>query len=93
MGIVVLSIYRCRLVLYSAGSGVNNVPVVLSGLSIGCYLLSIYIIVVDMAVHMLLLVCVDIMVISVYGESCSDTGGYAIPDVYMLKSVGKTPPP
>ena len=35
MGSVVLSICRCSLVLYSAGSGVNNV-LVLSGFSMSC---------------------------------------------------------
>ena len=33
MGSVVLPIYRCSLVLYSTGFGVNSVHIVLSGLS------------------------------------------------------------
>ena len=68
MGSVVLFILRSRLLLYSAGSGVNRVRVVLSGFSMrlfcfvqaktlcryGCiYLLAA-----------LVLVCVDVMVMS-----------------------------
>ena len=56
----VLFIFRSRLLLYSAGSGVNRVQVVLSGFSVkllcryGCrYFLAA-----------LVLVCVDVMVMS-----------------------------
>ena len=57
-GYVVLFILRSRLILYSAGSGVNRVQVVLSGFSVyyryGCmYFLAA-----------LVLVCVDVMVMS-----------------------------
>ena len=34
MSIALLFILRCRLLVYSAGSGVNRVPVVLSGVSL-----------------------------------------------------------
>ena len=37
MGSTVLSILRSRLLLYSAGSGVNRVQVVLSGFSVGLF--------------------------------------------------------
>ena len=68
MGSAVLFIFRSRLLLYSVGSGVNRVQVVLSGFSVrlfclvqaktlcryGCmYLLSVFV-----------LVCVDVMVMS-----------------------------
>ena len=68
MGRALLCILRSRLLVYSAGSGVNRVQVVLSGFSVrlfcfvqvktlcsyGCmYFL-----------HALLLVCVDVMVMS-----------------------------
>ena len=66
MGSVVLFILRSRLLLYSAGSGVNRVQVVLSGFSVrlfftgktlcryGCmYFLPA-----------LVLVCIDVMMIS-----------------------------
>ena len=68
MGSAVLFIFRSRLLLYSAGSGVNRVHVVLSGFSVilfcfvqanflcgyGCmYLLAA-----------LMLVCVDVMMMS-----------------------------
>ena len=68
MGSTVLFIFRSRLLLYSAGSGVNRVQVILSGFSVrlfcfvqvktlcryGCmYFLAA-----------LLLVCVDVMVMS-----------------------------
>ena len=36
----VLFIFRSRLLLYSAGSGVNRVQVVLSGFSVGLFVLS-----------------------------------------------------
>ena len=68
MGSAVLFIFRSRLLLYSAGSGVNRVQVVLSGFSVrlfcfvqpktvcryGCmYFLAAFV-----------LVCVDVMVMS-----------------------------
>ena len=55
MGSVLLFIVRSRLLVYSAGSGMNRVQVVLSGFSMyGCmYFLAT-----------LVLVCVDVMVVS-----------------------------
>ena len=40
IGSAVLCILNPRLVLYSAGSGVNIVHVVLPGIYVGCYVLS-----------------------------------------------------
>ena len=40
MGSAVLFILRARLLLYTAGSGVNRVQVVLSGFSVGLFVLS-----------------------------------------------------
>ena len=40
MGSASLSIVRSSLLVYSAGSGVNRVQVVLSGISKGCFVLS-----------------------------------------------------
>ena len=37
MGSAMLFIFRSRLLLYSAGSGVNRVQVVLSGFSVRCF--------------------------------------------------------
>ena len=86
----VLFIFRSRLLLYSAGSGVNRVQVVLSECSVrwfcfvqtktlcryGCmYLFAAFV-----------LVCVDVMVMS-----SSLCGGMSA--VYMLKSVGERTPP
>ena len=50
---IVVSICRCKLVLYSSGSGVTSVEVVLSGLRMSFFPLSMCVIVVDMVVCML----------------------------------------
>ena len=63
-GIAVLFIFRSRLLLYSAGSGVDRVQVVLSGFIVGlfCFVqaktLCMYFL------DALVLVCVDVMVMS-----------------------------
>ena len=98
MGSVVLFMYSYRLVLCSVWSDVNCVHVVLSGWSmtllyfvyvcISCKYGCVY------ALAAFLLVCVDVIVMSsAYELSFSDTGGCAMSDVYMLKSVGKRTPP
>ena len=96
MGSVVLPIYRCGLVLYSTGFGVNSVHVVLSGLSMsllyfvhvwnccrfGCMF----------ALAAILLMCVDATVMPyTYEVSCSASGGGGggMSCEYMLKSVGE----
>ena len=79
MGSVMLSICRCKLVLYSAGSGVNSVHVVMSGLSmrllflVHVYKCCRYGCMYNLAT--LLLVCVDVMVMSnTYAASCIGDG-------------------
>ena len=68
MGSAVLFILRSRLLLYSAGSGVNRVQVVLSGFSVTlfCFVqantLCMYGCMYFLAV--LIIVCVDVMVMS-----------------------------
>ena len=51
MGSALLCILRSRLFVYSAGSGVNRVHVVLSGLVRDCFVLSRKRLSVDMAVY------------------------------------------
>ena len=58
MGSVVLFILSSRLLLYSAGSGVNRVQVVLSGLSVRLFYF------VGCMCVLAVLVCVDVMVMS-----------------------------
>ena len=59
MGSAVLFILISRLLLYSAGSGVDRVQVVLSGFNVGRFVLSsMYLL------AALVLVCVDVMVMS-----------------------------
>ena len=95
-GIIHLAV-DCSLVLYSAGSGVNSVEVVLSGLIMrllsfvhvcNCRYGCMY------ALAAFLLVCVDIMVMSyAYEVSYSGgAGGYGMPDVYILTSVDDATP-
>ena len=68
MGIALLCIFRSRLLVYSAGSGVNRVQVVLSGFSMIlfcfvqattlCWYVCIYVL------AALVLACLDVMVMS-----------------------------
>ena len=66
----VLFIFRSRLLLYSAGSGVNRVQVVLYGFSVRlfCFVLSLHnfvgMVVSISWLHSCLCVCVDMMVMS-----------------------------
>ena len=68
MGSAVLFIFRSRLFLYSAGSGVNIVQVVLSGFSVRlfCFVQSIFLCRYGCMYFLaaLVLVCVDVMVMS-----------------------------
>ena len=68
MGNAVLFIWRSRLFLYSAGSGVNRVHVVLPGFSVRLFCLSkqnlLYRYGCMSFLAVLVLVCVDVMVMS-----------------------------
>ena len=69
MGSVLLCIFRTSLLVYSAGSGVNRVQVVLSGFSMRLFCLSRQKLSVGMVVyivwlHSCLCVCVNVMVMS-----------------------------
>ena len=65
MGSAVLFILRSRSLLYSAGSGVNRVQVVLSGFSVGllCFVKAKLFVGMVVCISWLL-VCVDVMVMS-----------------------------
>ena len=64
----VLFIFRSRLLLYSAGSGVNRVQVVLSGFSVRLFVLSRQLFLCSYGcmyfLAALVLVCVDVIVMS-----------------------------
>ena len=67
MDSAVLCILRSRLLIYSAGSGVNRVQVVSSGFSMRCFVLYRQKLYVGMVVYLLaalVLVRVDVMVMS-----------------------------
>ena len=68
MGSALLFIVRCRLLVYSAGSGVNRVQVVLSGFSKRLFCFVRQKLCVGMVVCIswlqLVLVCVDVIVMS-----------------------------
>ena len=83
---VLLSIFRCSLVLSSAGSGVNSVQVVLSKLSMGLLSFVHVCICCRYCCCMLWLcfwrVCVDGMVMaSAYKVSCCGTNGCGMSDM------------
>lgn len=95
---MLLLICRFSLVLYSAGSGVNSVHVVLSELRMRLFV----------CVHacmrckygcryvfaMSMFLCVVVIVMSsAYVVSCVYLGGGGMSAVYMLKSVGDRTPP
>ena len=65
MGSAVLFIWRSRLLLYYAGSGVNRVQVVLSGFSVRlfCFVQAIFLCRYGCSLAALVLVCVDVMVL------------------------------
>ena len=98
MGIALLFIFRSRLLLYSAGSGVNRVQVVLAGFSVKlfCFVqaksLCMYGCMYFLAA--LVLVCVDVMVMS-SAQAMTSTGalGGSMSAVEMLNSVGERTPP
>ena len=77
MGSVMLSICSSGCVLYSAGSGVKRVQVVLSGLRMRLFV----------RVH----VCVSCRYDWMFALFCACGGG--VSDGYMLKSVGDSTPP
>ena len=98
MGSALLFIVGSRLLVYSAGSGVNSLQVVLSGIckrlfcfvqaktlcryGCMCFLAS------------LVLVCVEVIVMSsAYTMTCTGALGGGKSKVYMLNSVGERTPP
>ena len=97
MGSVMLSICSSSCVLYSAGSGVKRVHVVLSGLRIKLFvrvhvcILCRYDWIFSLAMFMSL--CVDVMVMSsAYVVSLTGDCGVGVSDVDILKSVGDSTP-
>ena len=94
MGSVMLSIYSSSYVLYSAGSDVKRVHVVLSGLRMRLFVSSPCRYDWMFAFVMFMLLCVDVMVMSsAYVVRFTGTCGVGVSDVYMLKSVGDRTPP
>ena len=98
MGSVILSICSSSCLLYSAGSGVKRVHVVLYGLrmmlfvrvhvGISCRYDWMF------ALAMFMSLCVDVMVMSsAYVVSFTGACGVGVSDVYMLKSLGDSTPP
>ena len=98
MGSVMLSICSSSCVLYSDGSGVKRVHVVLAGLRMRLFV-RVHVCISCrygwmFALAMFMSLCVDVMVMSsLYVVSFAGACGVGVPDVYMLKSVGDSTPP
>ena len=90
----VLFIFLSRLLLYSEGSGVTRVQVVLSGFGVRllCFVQAKTLCGYDW-LH-LVHVCVDVMVISsAWAMTCTGASGGGMSAMYVLNSVNKRTPP